>query len=223
MDLSKAIENRRSVREFKPSPVEWEKLANILDAGRLAPSSGNLQDWKFIVVNNKDKKQDIADACAQQFWMADAPVFVVLVSLDDRNERYYGERGKNVYTIQNCAAAAMSMLLAVEAEGLSACWVSAFDVSMIRRILTIPDTTTPQVVIPIGYSDENPDAPNKLELQDLIFFDKYGNRFNNITEASEDYSVRIKRELDDIKGFLTKAQAKAKAKIEKELEEHKHP
>ena len=80
MDVLEAIRTRRSVRKYRDIPVEWEKVGLILDAGRLAPSSGNLQNWKFIVITDKNARHQISEACLEQQWMAKAPVHIVIVA-----------------------------------------------------------------------------------------------------------------------------------------------
>jgi len=70
METLEAIENRRAVRNFLDTPVEWEKVGNILRAAQLAPSSGNIQDWKFVVVTDKTKRAAVANAALKQHWIA---------------------------------------------------------------------------------------------------------------------------------------------------------
>jgi len=59
MDAIECIATRRSIRRFLNVPVDQETMMTIIEAGSLAPSSGNVQDWKFIIVDNKDLKKEI--------------------------------------------------------------------------------------------------------------------------------------------------------------------
>ena len=72
MDIIECIHTRRSVRKFLDIPVEWDKIAQIISAGRAAPSAGNLQNYRFIVVEDEDMRKQIADACLQQQWIGKA-------------------------------------------------------------------------------------------------------------------------------------------------------
>ncbi len=66
MELIDAIRGRRSTRSFLDRPVEEEKLRDVLEAGRLAPSARNMQDWRFIVVRDKATRQQLAEAARNQ-------------------------------------------------------------------------------------------------------------------------------------------------------------
>src|SRR3989338_2026651 len=89
MDLFEAIGNRRAIKKYKDIPVEWDHIGKILDAARLAPSAGNLQDWKFIVVDNKDTRTRISEICLSQYWMQTAPVHIVILGDVAKNRRHY--------------------------------------------------------------------------------------------------------------------------------------
>ncbi|MFC1800423.1 nitroreductase family protein [Nanoarchaeota archaeon] len=125
MDTWECIKTRRSIRKYKPVPVPRALVAKVVDAGRFAPSSGNLQNWKFIVVTDEGLKKAIAEACLEQYWMEKASVHIVMVAEPDKAKRFYGKRGM-LYTTQNIAAATENMLLCAHSIGLGACWVGAF-------------------------------------------------------------------------------------------------
>ena len=74
MDTAEAIKSRRSIRNYQDRPLERELLMRVLEAGRLAPSARNLQEWKFIVVSDPKKRQELSGAARGQTFMAQAPV-----------------------------------------------------------------------------------------------------------------------------------------------------
>ncbi|PIV67717.1 MAG: nitroreductase, partial [Euryarchaeota archaeon CG01_land_8_20_14_3_00_38_12] len=74
MDVYEAIKNRKSIRKYKPTPIPEEKLKNILNAMRLAPSAKNLQPWKFVVVRDEEIKRKLIPACNNQKFIAEAPI-----------------------------------------------------------------------------------------------------------------------------------------------------
>ena len=139
----------------------------LFRSGAHAPSSGNIQNWKFFYVRRPDLKQKIADACMQQGWIATAPVIIVLVSEPDKAARFYGVRGERLYSIQNCAAAAQNMLLAAHAVGLASCWIGAFDEEAITRTLQLGQRFRPQVILPLGYADEVVPEPMRQRIEQL--------------------------------------------------------
>ncbi len=180
MNVFEAIATRRSIRKFTSQDVPMEILGVILDAGRYAPSAGNIQNWRFILVKNPDNKQKVAEACMQQLWIAEAPVLIVVCAETEKIKRYYGIRGERLYSIQNCAAAIENMLLTIHALGLASTWVSAFDEEILSRVLGIPGSVRPQAVLPIGYPDEIVPAPSRYDMEDLVYHEAYGSRYSNV-------------------------------------------
>ena len=177
------IFSRRSIRKFKDAPVELFLLGKVLNAGFLAPTAGNLQDFRFMVVTDPALKNGIAQACLDQLWIARAPQVIVIFSEFTKTKRFYGIRGERLYTIQDCAAAAMNMLLAAHDLGLGACWVGAFDEDRICSVLGVPDYARPQVVIPIGYPDEEVPMPPKFKLEQLVYFNSWGDNSGKVIDV----------------------------------------
>ncbi len=191
MDTLKCIESRRSIRKYLDRPVEFEKVGNILNAGRLAPSAGNVQDWKFILVIEHDLRKQIAEACMQQYWMETAPVHIVVCGQPVKTERMYGKRGEELYSIQNAAAAAENMLLAATDQGLGSCWISAFQESMLRRALAIDDDARPMGLITLGYADEMPSTPLKQTLETVTFIERWESRIKDFAAYIGYYSQHV--------------------------------
>ncbi len=77
MDVFEAISKRRSIRKWKPVPVEKEKIEKVLEAGRLAPSWGNIQPWRFIVLQDRAKIKQLAKTSGGQPHVTSAPVLIV--------------------------------------------------------------------------------------------------------------------------------------------------
>lgn len=191
-------------------PVEMRKIGDILDAGRMAPSAGNLQTWRFVLVVDEDKRRKIADACLQQFWIASAPVHIVVCADTDETKMYYGERGEKLYAVQNAAAAVQNMLLAAHAHGLGAAWVSAFEEGQLSNLLGVPPTYAIQTVIPIGYADEKPLEPAKYRLDVVTFLERFGARLIDFNWVLGRYSFHVERALREGKKLVEQAKAKIK-------------
>jgi nitroreductase len=151
MDFFDVINERRSVRHFQDAPVAREEIEIILKAGVAAPSAGNVQPWRFVVVESEEARTRLGGAHGQR-WAAVAPITIV-VCVDPRPSRSrYGDRGALLYSIQDSSAAIQNMLLAVVARGLSSCWIGAFDEDAVRGALGIKKPITPVAILPIGYS-----------------------------------------------------------------------
>ena len=131
-DVLEIIKSRRNITQFFPKFVSWENISRVLDAGRHAPSCGNIQNWKFIVVLKPELKQEIAAASYDQYEIAAAFVLIVVCAEPEKAERYYGEKGKTFYSVQNCAAAVQNMLIEAQSLGLATRWVGAFDADKIK-------------------------------------------------------------------------------------------
>lgn len=174
MDVLEAIATRRSIRKYLEVPVEWDKVGQVLEAGRLAPSAGNVQDWRFIVVTRQELRKEIAEAALKQHWIETAPVHIVIASITEKIKTHYGMRGERLYSIQDCAACATHIMLAARELGLGSCWIGAFDEAKLQRVLKLPDDVRPQMIITLGYSDEKPHMPARYPINNLVFFEEYG-------------------------------------------------
>lgn len=146
-----------------------------------------------------------------------APVYIVVVAEPEKAERYYGNRGARLYTIQGCAAAIENMLLATHSLGLGACWIGAFDEDEIFRILNLPEGKTVQGVITIGYADENPEPPPKYRIEHMVFFEKWWGRIEPPKSHIGWWSLYNKRIVDEGKKFAKKTHKKIKEHVKKKL------
>lgn len=191
MELFAAITLRRSIRKYRDIPVEFEKVGHILNAARLAPSAGNIQDWKFILVTKEDSRKKIAEACVRQFWMQDAPLHIVVCAQPKKVAGFYGARGEKVYCMHNAGAAIENMLLAAVDQNLGACWVGAFEENMLRKALNIPGDVIPQAVITVGYAAEKPKMPQKFKIENVMFIEEYGNKIKDIDAYLHYYSEHV--------------------------------
>jgi len=193
MEAFNCIKTRRSIRKYLQKAVEFDKVCLILDAAAKAPSSGNLQDYRFIVITDKNKIRLIADHCSEQYWISEAPLLIIVCSDIERTESYYGLRGQRLYSIQNAAAAIQNILLSAHALGLGACWIGSFDEGFLSSEFGIPEKVRPQAIIPIGYSAENPEEKDKCQLNSIVYFNAYGNKIKNLNALLHEYNKEIER------------------------------
>ncbi|HHY48081.1 MAG TPA: nitroreductase family protein [Firmicutes bacterium] len=164
-DLIEAIEQRHSVRAFEDRPVPAATIGRIVDCGRMAPSAGNIQPWEFWVIRRPDLKAALARAAYGQDFVATAPVVIVVCAEPGRSASRYGERGSQLYCLQDTAAAVENMLLAAVAFGLGACWVGAFDEAEASKALRLPGRLRPVAIIPVGYPAETDMRPRHRPLR----------------------------------------------------------
>ena len=153
MNIKKAINERFSCRGYKSKRISDKDLNKILEAGINAPNAGNLQAWRFVVVNKEDVKEKITKASLDQRWMMQAPLFVVVCSDLKKLKTYYPDKFK-LYAIQDTSIAAENMMLMAFSLNIKSCFISAFDEKAVKRILRLPDDTEAYAIITLGYSDE---------------------------------------------------------------------
>ncbi len=163
MDVFEAMEKRHSVRSFDPSrDVPPEMVEEILRCACLAPSAGNVQPWRFVVVRDRRVKEGLAAAALGQSFVAQAPVVIVVCADLEAHASSYGRRGVELYSIQDTAAAVQNMLLAATALGLGTCWVGAFREEEAARCLGLPERLRPLAIIPLGYAASSGSQPRKM-------------------------------------------------------------
>jgi nitroreductase len=166
MDVLQAIRDRRSIRKYVPEPVSEEQVTQILEAGRWAPSRGNSQPWKFIVLKDVQIRKELAEAIPNGKFLAEAPQGVVVV-VNPKSSKHPEQ--KAAATIQN-------MLLAAHALGLGTCWISIHGTDYeekAKQLLLIPKGELCVSVVSIGHPAETPEKGRK-GLDEITFANKYG-------------------------------------------------
>ena len=196
MELLESIKNRRSIKKYLDLEVPKEKVGMVIDAGASAPSSGNIQNWRFVIVKDKESRKRLADSALQQHWMETAPVHIIVCAVIDTAKQFYGLRGEKLYSIQNCASAIQNMLLMAHSLGLGACWVRSFDEEKVRRILAITENARPQAIITLGIPDEKPPEPSRIPLTHIAFLEKYNNKIDNLDAVMGYYGADIQKKIE---------------------------
>jgi nitroreductase len=167
MEFFDMIKSRRSVRAFAPKPVEEDKLNQILEAINRAPSAGNLQGFEIYLVRKPWHRKALADAAPSQEYLATAPVVLAFCTNPARLAKY-GERGEQLFCVQDATIAAVYAWLALTDLVLSGVWIGSIDEEEARRALGAPVGQRPVVLMPIGYSADNPVEYPRRPLSDLV-------------------------------------------------------
>jgi nitroreductase len=192
-DILDLIKSRRTIKHFLPKFVSWDKVSRIVDAGRHAPSSGNIQNWKFIVFFDPDKKAQLAQLTYDQYDIAMAGVLIVICSEVEKAIRYYGVRGERLYAIQNCAAAMQNMVLEAQSLGLGSAWIGAFDEEGVKTLCGIPEEVRPQGIIAVGYAAEVPGKPPKYPMEMMTYFHGWRHRYRDVAKYMHSTAAIIAR------------------------------
>ena len=174
MELEEAIKKRRSIRKYSDKKLPVGIIGKILELAAYAPSAGNLQNWIFVVVRDKQRKNQLAEASLKQYWMNTAPALIIVCNDKEKIIKFYPRRG-SLYSTQDCSYATQNIMLAAASLGLATCPVGAFDEIAVKRILKLPDSIIPEMILPIGYPGNEVQKPvyrNPLETN--TFFEEYG-------------------------------------------------
>jgi nitroreductase len=169
MDILKAVKERRSIRDFKKKEIPQDIIDKLIDALIWAPSAGNLQARKFYFIRDESIKKKIAAAALKQQFIAEAPL-VVVGCTDSRITYKYGERGVNLYSIQDVACSLMGMMLVAYDNGLGSVWVGAFHEDVLSDILKLPRHLRPVAIVSIGYPSKIPAPPPRVSREEAVEF-----------------------------------------------------
>ena len=170
MDVMEAIKKRYSVRSYQDQAVEKEKLDSILEAARLAPSASNRQEWRFIVVRDKDIRQRLMQAAKDQAFVGQAPVVIACCAKTDSHVMTCGQQ---CYPI-DVAIAIEHMALKATEEGLGTCWIGAFYEDKVKEILGIPQDIRIVALLTLGYPVKlRPSPKDRLRLKEIVMYEKW--------------------------------------------------
>jgi nitroreductase len=172
MELKKAIKNRCSIRSFSKKELPAKIINEIIYYANLAPSAGNLQARDFVIINDKIVKEKLSAASLDQKFIVEAPICII-VCTNTKRIFSYGQRGKELYCIQDASAAVEHILLMALEYGLDTCWVGAFDENMVSKILKLPSYVRPVAIIPIGYANEQKKASERMHIDELTHHNQW--------------------------------------------------
>lgn len=173
MTVEESIRTRKSVRSYMDRPVEKDKIIALLEAARLAPSAGNRQEGRYVVVTDTEMRRKLAQAAANQSFVAEAACVIACCAETDS---YSMRCGQLSYPIDVAIAIDHMTLRAVEL-GLGTCWIGAFYEDQVKKLLSIPERIRVVELLTVGYPKDPKVKPkNRLELDKISFFEEWGKR-----------------------------------------------
>ncbi|NOR76242.1 MAG: NAD(P)H nitroreductase [Draconibacterium sp.] len=161
MTFQELIKSRQSVRRYQDKPVEREKLQQLTEAVRLAPSASNSQPWKLILVDEPELKDKVANATFSKLvafnkFAPQASVMAVLVIEKPKIITQIGGSVKNrEFPLIDIGIAAEHFCLQATELGLSTCMLGWFNEKKIKQLLSIPKKRRIGLVITLGYETED--------------------------------------------------------------------
>ena len=173
------IISRQSDRSYNDKPVGKEKLNRIIEAGRMAPSACNAQPWKFIIVDDPDKRKKLAVAASAKIigmnsFVDQAPVLIVIVREKPNMSSRIGGTIKNKdYSLIDIGIATENICLQARAEGIGSCIIGWFDEIKVRSILKIPSLKRVELIITLGYPVKEHREKRRKPLSEIVSHNKY--------------------------------------------------
>ena len=168
MNVTEAINTRRSIRKFKDTPVGHDLLLRLADAGRLAPSASNLQAWKFIFLTEKELVGKISLFSPG---LSGNPPIILIICSDMAYALEHGSRNSEIYgCMMDASMAAENIMLKAQEEGLGTCAVKSYNDAAVRKILNLPDTYRIELLLSIGWPDGEPQIPRRKKLEEVVTF-----------------------------------------------------
>jgi len=168
MSVFEAIQNRYSCRAYEEKPIEQEKLDSIFEAGRLAPSAMNTQDWRFVVVRDTETKRQVAQTTNKPEAFEKAGAIIAACS----NSEHVMRCGQAIGPIDISIALEHICLQATEL-GLATCWIGSFDTAKVRTILGIPADIAIIELMAIGYPADSRKEPKREPIEKILCYEKW--------------------------------------------------
>lgn len=183
MEFIDLVQKRRSIRKFKTDPVSEETLKYVLEAARFAPSWGNRQCWRYIVVTDEALRKKIIERNVStqsesrtvspltegrpirpRDWAAQAPIIIVGCADPTKS----GNKEEKPYYLLDMGISMEHMMLAAAEQGLGTCWIGGgFDETVVKEALNIPKEIRVVALTPLGYPDETTEPRPRKTLDEI--------------------------------------------------------
>jgi nitroreductase len=188
LEFDELVKKRRSIHYFTDEEVSDDDLLQVLEAARWAPSAGNNQPWRFVIIRKPETIEKIWETTTgievpisskktitvtPQNFMKRASVVIVVCT----DTQAYKGKQNNIFAdrfcIQDSAIATMNLLLAVTNRGLGACWIGMYREDALSKVINLPSTIRPVAIVPIGYTQSKEQPRPRKPLNELIHHERY--------------------------------------------------
>jgi len=169
MDFNELIKKRYSVRAYKADPVEEEKLEQVLEAARLAPTAANRQPFQFLVIHTKGREAELRRIYNPD-WFVQPPLVICVCAV---SSQAWSRIDKKNYAEVDATIAMDHLILSAANLGLGTCWIAAFDPAAAREVLGLPDGIEPIAFTPLGYPADQPREKRRKPLPQLVRYERW--------------------------------------------------
>lgn len=180
MTFSELINKRESCRDYKGTPIEREKIMEIIEAARLSPSACNSQPWRFIVVDDKNKTKELGALLQDKIininkFVGNVPAFIVVIEENANLSSKLGGRFKDQdFAKVDIGIVAENISLAATELGLGSCIMGWFDEKALKKLLEIPSKKRIRLIISLG--ERKSDIIRikiRKDINDILSFNKW--------------------------------------------------
>ncbi|GAB4298149.1 MAG: nitroreductase family protein [Myxococcota bacterium] len=168
MEYFALIDKRYSCRRYTGEPIDEEVIRKVASAAIVAPSAGNLQGYRIILVKSRDVIERLAKASYSQKCIAAANAVLAFVAEPKRSGMRYGKRGEELYSLQDATIAATFAHLAATDLGLGSVWVGAYDDRLVCEILGVSPPDKVVALLPLGIPGEAPRKRERRSFKDIV-------------------------------------------------------
>lgn len=222
MKFENVMKGRRSIRKFTTQELDIDYVKQLLKCTMYAPAASNRQHAQYIIVKDKEILNKLYKDAGAQKIILNAPVVIAVLYNKKFNQDHFAN-------IQSVSACVQNLLLKAHEQGLGTCWIAGFgDENIAKNILKIPKDQGILCYILLGYPNENPTMPPKVDLNEYIHENIYSSKnkklpcsvFSNESTLEQikehqrllsrsshlgaDYEIYSKYEINKIKDFLQK-------------------
>jgi nitroreductase len=170
MEVMNAIKGRRSVRSFTDQAVDKEVLEQLIEAAVWAPSGGNGQTWRYVVITDPIMMKKIKMVSPG---LLGGPPAVIIIAQDLAEAKHKGgEMGEELITKMDSAIASQNIMLAAHAKGLGTCVIASFHAKAVGKMVQLPENIQPQLLVSVGHPAMDPPPPDR-KLKEVTWWEVY--------------------------------------------------
>jgi nitroreductase len=166
------IKARGSIRSYKDKPIPKQAFLNILEAARMAQSAANRQPWEFIVVTDPAIKKKLVQAAGHQSFVGEAAAVLVCLANSEESASVGSFEGFLI----DLAIAIENMVLTAWDLGIGSCWIGAYSEQRVKELLDVPRDLRVMSLLALGYPDERPGPKYRKDLDEIVHYQKYGQK-----------------------------------------------
>lgn len=166
MKFLELARKRYSVRAYQNKPVEDEKLKEILEAARLAPTGANRQQFQLIVVHTAGREEELRPIYNKD-WFVHAPVIICACATSPEGQPFREGTARNVSIVVD------HLVMAATDLGLGTCWIGAYDAAEAVKILGLPEYVHPVVFVAVGYAHDEPKPKTRKPIEEIVRYEHW--------------------------------------------------